>query len=118
MIKNIEKKRLLEQKVIGQMVKIYCKKKHKMKKGILCADCKEALEYAIVRIERCPHMVTKTFCSICKTPCYKPEMRLKIKDIMRFSGPRMIIYHPIIAIKHLIQTKKVKSNGQRKIEKQ
>jgi hypothetical protein len=53
-------------------------------------------------------METKTFCSNCKVHCYKPEMREKIKEIMRFSGPRMIFYHPIMAIRHLIESKKEK----------
>jgi hypothetical protein len=35
-------------------------------------------------------------------------MREKIKEIMRFSGPRMIFYHPIMAIRHLIESKKEK----------
>ncbi len=29
-------------------------------------------------------------------------MKEKIKTVMRFSGPRMLIYHPIMAIRHLI----------------
>ena len=37
-------------------------------------------------------METKTFCSNCKVHCYKPEMRKKIRAVMRFSGPRMIFY--------------------------
>jgi hypothetical protein len=53
-------------------------------------------------------METKTFCSNCKVHCYKPEMREKIREIMRFSGPRMIFYHPIMAIRHLIESKKEK----------
>jgi hypothetical protein len=37
-------------------------------------------------------------------------MREKIREIMRFSGPRMIFYHPIMAIRHLIESKKEKNN--------
>ncbi|MBL4938585.1 nitrous oxide-stimulated promoter family protein [Clostridium sp. YIM B02515] len=36
--------------------------------------------------------------------CYKTEYREKIKDVMRFSGPRMIIYEPRLALKHLIES--------------
>ena len=28
---------------------------------------------------------------------------MKIKEIMEFCDPRMLIYHPIIAIRHLIE---------------
>ena len=29
-----------------------------------------------------------------------------MKQIMRWAGPRMLIYHPILAIRHLIDDKK------------
>ena len=32
----------------------------------------------------------------------------KIREVMRFSGPRMIFYHPYLAIKHVIESKKEK----------
>ncbi len=35
-------------------------------------------------------------------------MREKIREIMRFSGPRMIFYYPIMAIRHVIENKKEK----------
>ena len=28
---------------------------------------------------------------------------MKIKEVMKFYDPRMLIYHPIIAIRHLIE---------------
>jgi len=34
--------------------------------------------------------------------CYAPEMREKIKEVMRYAGPRMLLSHPILAIAHLI----------------
>jgi hypothetical protein len=29
-------------------------------------------------------------------------MREKIKEVMRFSGPRMLLYHPLDAFRHLL----------------
>ena len=40
-------------------------------------------------------------------------MREKIRDVMRFSGPRMIFHHPVMAVSHVIETKKEK----RRLEK-
>ncbi len=40
----------------------------------------------------------KTFCANCKVHCYKPQMREQIRQVMRFSGPRMLLYHPVLAI--------------------
>jgi hypothetical protein len=30
-------------------------------------------------------------------------MRRKIKQVMRYSGPLMLFYHPVLAIKHLMR---------------
>lgn len=64
--------------------------------------------YARQRSSRCPFMETKTFCSNCRVHCYEPEMREKIREVMRFSGPRMIVYHPVTVVRHVIETKKEK----------
>lgn len=95
------------------MIRLYCKRKHGTKKG-LCPECKELTEYAMMRSDKCPFMETKTFCSNCRVHCYKPQMREKIRNVMRFSGPRMIFSHPIMAIRHVIESKKEK----RKLEKE
>lgn len=104
---KVEAKRDKEKKVVSLMIKLYCKKKHKHKKD-LCDKCQELNKYAITRIDKCPFMEHKTFCSNCKVHCYTPEMRKQIKEVMRFSGPRMIFYHPIMAINHVITSKKEK----------
>lgn len=106
-MKNISSKKEKEEMLVGQMIKLYCKKNHNSKKG-LCPECQELRLYAELRIEKCPFKETKTFCSNCKVHCYKPEMREKIKKVMRFSGPRMLLYHPFFAINHLIRSKKEK----------
>lgn len=94
-----------EKELVSQMISLYCKKKHGGKHG-LCRDCAELDDYARARSDRCPFMETKTFCSNCKVHCYQPAMRGKIRDVMRFSGPRMIFHHPVTAICHVIETKK------------
>ena len=53
-------------------------------------------------------MENKTFCSNCKVHCYKPEIRQRIKEVMRFSGPRMIFHHPIAAFRHVIESSREK----------
>jgi uncharacterized Fe-S cluster-containing protein len=104
---NVQSKREREKKTVSLMIGLYCKKNHGKRTG-LCPECAALNEYARLRSDKCPFMETKTFCSNCKVHCYKPEMREKIKEIMRFSGPRMIFYHPIMAIRHLIESKKEK----------
>ena len=110
-------KRDQEKRVVSLMISLYCYKKHdgfrkgvhrRMGAPILCVECAELDRYARQQIDRCPFMETKTFCSNCRVHCYKPEMREKIKEVMRFSGPRMVFYHPIMALRHVITSKKEK----------
>lgn len=102
---KIEDKRQREKETVALMIKLYCGKKHGTKKK-LCAECEALSQYAMQRSDKCPFMQTKTFCSNCRVHCYKPEMREKIREVMRFSGPRMIFYHPVMAVRHLIESKK------------
>lgn len=108
MAKNIELKREKEKEVVSCMIALYCKKKHKSAKKELCFECKRLEEYARQRSARCPFMETKTFCSNCKVHCYKSDMREKIREVMRFSGPRMLMHHPIMAVCHVMATRKEK----------
>jgi len=109
---KIESKREREKRTVSLMIRIYCKKKHGTKKG-LCPECEALDAYARMRSDKCPFMETKTFCSNCKVHCYKADMREKIRAVMRFSGPRMIFSHPIMAIRHVIESQKEK----RRLEK-
>ena len=105
MKRTVEEKRQREKEVVSLMIRLYCRKKHGTKEG-LCPACAELDAYAKSRSDHCPFMETKTFCNNCKVHCYKPEMRERIREVMRFSGPRMIFYHPILAVSHLIESKK------------
>lgn len=99
---NINDKREREKKMVSLMITLYCRKKHGTKGG-LCPECEELSSYARLRSDRCPFMETKTFCSNCRVHCYQPEMREKIREVMRFSGPWMLLYHPAAAIRHVVE---------------
>lgn len=88
-----------QKKIVETMIRLYCRKAEKNE--TLCDDCKALLDYAHFRLDHCRYGENKTSCKHCKTHCYRPEMREKIRKVMRFSGPRMIIYHPLAAIKHM-----------------
>ena len=103
---DVQTKREQEKEMVSWMIELYCRKKHGGKD--LCAECAELTEYARTRSDKCPFMETKTFCSNCKVHCYKPDMREKIRAVMRFSGPRMLFSHPIMALHHVMATKKEK----------
>ncbi len=100
-------KREKEKLLLGQMIALYCRKQHRTKEG-LCPQCAALDAYARQRSDRCPFMENKTFCSNCRVHCYEPHMREKIRKVMRFSSPRMLLVHPIPAIRHAIETLKEK----------
>lgn len=109
---DTQTKREREKQVVSLMISLYCRKRHKTKNG-LCPDCAALEAYARQRSEKCPFMETKTFCSNCRVHCYKPKMRQKIREVMRFSGPLMIFYHPVMAVRHVIESKKEKRRLER-----
>lgn len=90
-----------EKRTVERMIKLYCQLKEG--NGVLCENCCELKDYALKRLDNCPFGENKTSCKRCKIHCYKPEMREKIREVMRFSGPRMLLHHPIDAIKHIFR---------------
>ena len=97
-----------ELSVVKMMIEFYCHHNHHTKHHELCPECQELYEYVVFRRSKCPWGDNKPFCANCPIHCYKPDMRQKIRDVMRFSGPRITFVHPIIAMRHLIETKKEK----------
>ena len=100
-----------EKKTVGVMIRLYCRRYEGNKQ--LCQECTELLRYAEDRLDRCKFGNEKPTCKKCSVHCYKPDMREKIRDVMRFSGPRMLFVHPVMAIRHVIESKKEK----RRLEK-
>lgn len=107
-MRDIQTKREREKTMVTEMIALYCRGNHGTKKGRLCPECMELNEYARNRSDKCPFMETKTFCSNCRVHCYKPAMREKIRAVMRYSGPRMIFHHPVVATRHMIESEKEK----------
>lgn len=90
-----------EKKIVMHMILIYCKG-NKHSAPAPCEACKQLLEYAHKRLNHCRFGEEKTFCEQCPVHCYKPDMRVEIKKVMRYSGPRMLLHHPVIAVKHVL----------------
>ena len=88
-----------DNKTILVMVAMYCRDHHHRKE--ICADCKELLDYAIKKLQLCPLKEERTTCGTCHIHCYKPEMKNKIREVMRYAGLRMIKLHPLLAFKHI-----------------
>lgn len=112
---KIESKREREKQTVSLMICLFCRKKHGTKET-LCPECAALEQYAIQRSDKCPFMETKTFCSNCRVHCYKPEMREQIREVMRFSGPRMLFHHPVMAVRHVVESRKEKKRLEKEHE--
>ena len=94
-----------EKKTIDAMIHLYCRKHHNTKDE-LCPDCNELYDYAMLRLSKCPFQEEKSTCGKCLVHCYKPDMKTKVNKVMRYSGPRMLLYHPVLALHHVFDGRK------------
>lgn len=93
-----------ERATLRAMIRIYCKGQHGGKP--LCDECAQLWEYAEERLAKCPFGTDKPTCQTCPVHCYKSDMRQRVREVMRYAGPRMIWRHPLMAIRHLIHIRR------------
>lgn len=83
------------------MIGMYCRGRHSGSLGP-CEDCDALLSYARLKIDRCVFHDHKPVCNECRVHCYSSGMRDRIRNVMRFSGPRMLLAHPVLGFLHLV----------------
>lgn len=91
-----------EKRVVGRMIGLYCRAHHGTR-GVLCPSCAEHFAYACRRLERCRFGEEKPPCEVCRVHCYAPDYRTRIRTVMRYAGPRMLLYSPLDALWHLLR---------------
>lgn len=97
-MQDIEKKREKERKAMELILSVY-EKGHQEERD----DIEKLRQYSMERINKCPKMATKTYCSNCEIHCYRQEYRDKIKKVMRYSGPRLFLKKPLWVVDHMVQ---------------
>ncbi len=65
-------------------------------------------DYACQRLARCRFGESKPACKDCPIHCYRPDLREEMRQVMRWAGPRMILYAPRATMRHLWQSWKAK----------
>lgn len=90
-----------EWRTIDAMIAVYCRHKHGDRRRDLCGECRELGDYARERLVRCPFGEEKPTCANCRVHCYRAAMRERVRDVMRFAGPRMLTRHPYLALMHV-----------------
>lgn len=91
---------LRELETIEAMAVIYCRDHHHTSQP--CADCRALMTYAARRLAVCTYGEDKPVCAKCQVHCYGKVMRERVREVMRYSGPRMIWRHPWLALMHVV----------------
>jgi hypothetical protein len=68
---------------------------------VLCEDCSKLLAHAVYKRSHCP-MSPKPACRKCTKHCYHPLFRQQIRQVMKFSGRRLLLSGRLDYLWHLI----------------
>jgi hypothetical protein len=90
-----------ERRTVAAMIRLACRSWHGTRAS-LCDECAELQDFADLRLDRCPFQGEKPTCANCLIHCYNPAMRERIREVMRFAGPRMLWRHPYLTVRHLL----------------
>ena len=93
-----------ERKTVRAMMDLYCADHHCA--GGLCRECAELAAYADRRLDLCPYGHDKPTCTNCPIHCYRPQPRERMREVMRYAGPRMLTTHPVLAVMHIFAGKR------------
>lgn len=102
-----------ERRTIRAMIGIYCRDHHGGRGPKLCDSCGALWSYAQARVARCPYGADKPTCFNCPIHCYRKEMRERVREVMRYAGPRMLRRHPVLAIRHILDGRRVATRPSR-----
>jgi hypothetical protein len=105
---SFTKAQLVDLKILARFIELFCRAKHgdsernevtvpgiapggKNSGMLLCQECAALLEHGIQKRSRCP-LNPKPACKNCHIHCYSPEYRKKIREIMAYSGRKMVLH--------------------------
>jgi hypothetical protein len=85
-----KQKREKDHRLLETFIGVYCRGKHGTRQGELCQECAGLLEYARLRREKCP-LDPKPECKHCRIHCYAKPQRAAIREVMGYSGKRLVL---------------------------
>ena len=88
-----------ERKTLTAMRQLYCHDHHAG--GTSHARNAATLQSMPIAARGLPFSNGQATCGHCRIHCYRAEARAAIQEIMRYSGPRMLWRHPLLAIRHM-----------------
>lgn len=90
-------------RLIGKFVEVYCAGRHggrprqsfllpdDLGERRLCPECSVFMTYAIAKRIKCPLEAEKPSCKHCRIHCYGKAEREKVREIMAYSGRRLML---------------------------
>ena len=69
---------------------------------VLCRACRELLAHAFVKRSMCP-LDPKPACKHCPEHCYHPLYRQRIREVMKYSGRKLVLSGRIHYLWHLFR---------------
>ena len=94
-----------ERATISAMMRLYCRDHHAPDEG-LCDECDNLLAYALQRLGNCPFEEAKPVCNLCEVHCYSKKLRDRVRTVMRYAGPRMLLRHPLLSFFHVLDKRR------------
>jgi hypothetical protein len=106
-------------KTLALFIQIYCRYKHKdAEKAVaalkthnvsliagrdllLCPECQQLLAHAFTKRSHCP-MHPKPACKHCPSHCYHPSYRAQIREVMKYSGRKLLLSGRLDYLFHLL----------------
>lgn len=106
-MKDLAAKREREKALVSEMIALYCKKRHGTKGG-LCPECAALAAYARKKERKMPFYGDQDLLLQLPGALLPTGNEGKIRAVMRFSGPRMMLCHPVPALRHVVEEQKEK----------
>ena len=98
-----------EKQTVQKMIELYCR--HRLKQNTIPEEYQQLIVYAHTRLGHCRFGEDKPVCKKCPIHCYAPKERQQIREVMRWVGPRMMVFAPKttiihggISVKHWLQS--------------
>ena len=82
---------------------MYCKAHHASSvKGPhgLCEECTATVAFTHERTKNCPYGHAHN-CQDCTTKCNRGQQQQRVKAMMRYAAPRMLLRHPLMTMDYL-----------------
>jgi hypothetical protein len=102
-METVTKQQKMDIMLIGKFVEVYCAGKHgsaektafqlpaALGERRLCSECSVLMQYAVTRRLKCPLEAEKPACKHCRVHCYNTADLEKIREIMAYSGKKLIL---------------------------